>query len=104
MTQNSLDYACRHNRFEIQKAPFPDISCSKNWFRDVLYPQDTHAPTVAIDYETHRKAIQRMKDRLGLVTNKSTHLWRGSGAKMAELGGALGEDVVEATWSPETPG
>lgn len=80
------------SRWHIKNEPFPDMISSRSWFDIKLVP-GRGGSTTEITYQTHLKCFKECFAALNINTKKITHINRGSGARMAELGGASEADI-----------
>jgi hypothetical protein len=67
--------------------PFPDFTTSEQWYPVKLFKTGKD-PTKEMSYKVHRDDIASALDHIGLRSRAKTHVGRGSGARMADLGGA----------------
>jgi len=83
-------------------AQFPDFTSNETWYDIKLFPSPESART-SINYGTQNKAYKEAYKRIGIVSTKTTHLMRATGARMAELGGATEDDIMRSgRWNQST--
>ncbi|KAH9133191.1 hypothetical protein AeRB84_020676, partial [Aphanomyces euteiches] len=74
-------------RWHVESEEFPSFEKSAHWFGIKVLRSGDDA-TKEVSYNVHRKAIAAALASAGLNSRAKTHIGRGSGARMAELGGA----------------
>jgi hypothetical protein len=74
-------------RWHLEGEPFPTFENSRSWY-DIKLLKSGRDRTKPISYTTHLQAISSAFEAVGLQSRAKTHVGRGSGARMAELGGA----------------
>lgn len=74
-------------RWQVEGEPFPDFKSSETWY-PVKLLKTGKDPTKEMSYKVHRDAIASALQHIGLRSRAKTHVGRGSGARMADLGGA----------------
>lgn len=74
---------------------FPRMDDSEQWYRIWLFPGKSKEGKSAISSDAHAKATKSLLEDAGVRqhSKKVTHIFRGSGARMAELGGASETDI-----------
>ena len=82
-------------KYGPQETPFLDFTNSANWFDHNLLPARGNAMK-ELGYETHRAGVKQALRNVGLNTKAVNHIGRGSGARMAELGGASQDGIRRA--------
>ncbi|OWZ02399.1 hypothetical protein PHMEG_00026051 [Phytophthora megakarya] len=93
--RNKLVQICPHGlldfylfwRWHVEGEPFPDFTRSENWYPIKLLKTGKD-PTKEMSYKVHHDAIAAALQHIGLRGRAKTHVGRGSGARMADLGGA----------------
>jgi hypothetical protein len=78
--------------WHLDLVPAPNLTTSRNWFDLKLIPGRS-GPSTEITYQTHLNGIRDCFSALGISAKAKTHVGRGSGARMAELGGADEADI-----------
>ncbi|GAA5919811.1 hypothetical protein JCM5296_002035, partial [Sporobolomyces johnsonii] len=82
-------------RFPPHDTAFPSFAASRDWF-DLKVLLSSAGPTEAVEYGTFLAAVNKELKALGLETKAKTHIFRGSGSRMADLGGAAKADIRQA--------
>jgi Centromere DNA-binding protein complex CBF3 subunit, domain 2 len=81
-------FTCWHLDVECQ----PSLATSQEWF-NIKFAPGRRGLTKEITYNSHLKAVKQCLGSLRMSSAAKTHIGRGSGAWMAELGGASEGDI-----------
>ena len=81
-------FTCWHLDLECH----PSLATSQEWF-NIKFTPGRRGPTKVITYNSHLKAMKQCLGSLRMSTAAKTHIGRGSGAQMAELGGSSEGDI-----------
>jgi hypothetical protein len=77
------------------------LAASRDWF-DLKLLRSDKDPTVAIKYDSFLSAVRNRLEAIGLNTRAQTHIFRGFGARMADLGGASHDQIrSHGRWNNE---
>jgi hypothetical protein len=79
-------------RFHIDNEEFPDFSSSNSWYDTFLLRNDTN-PNQELSYRAHNAFISECMRECNIATKSKTHATRGSGARLADLGGASDSQI-----------
>ena len=79
-------------RYYVEGEPWPCFDKSQDWF-NIKFLKSGKDPTKALDYRTHKSSIDCAFKEIGILSKAKTHAARGSGARMAELGGASEDHI-----------
>ncbi|KAL3694617.1 hypothetical protein R1sor_008268 [Riccia sorocarpa] len=83
-------------RWHMEAEPFPSFEKSSDWYSIKLLKSGVDL-SKELDYRVHKDNIKSVFTAIGLKTKAKTHVGRGSGARMAELGGAKHLSLVMGT-------
>ena len=78
--------------WHLDLVPPPDITSSRQWY-DLKLIHGRKGPSSEITFQTHLNGIEDCLTSLEITTKAKTHIGRGSGARMAELGGVKEADI-----------
>ncbi|ETI55557.1 hypothetical protein F443_01771 [Phytophthora nicotianae P1569] len=74
-------------RWHVDGEAFPDFTSSDRWYPLKLLKTGKD-PKKTMSYKVHREAITAALNHVGIRSKAKTHVGRGSGSRMADLGGA----------------
>ncbi|ETP08742.1 hypothetical protein F441_15343 [Phytophthora nicotianae CJ01A1] len=74
-------------RWHVDGEKFPDFTSSSCWY-DLKLLKTGKDPTKPMSYKVHHDAISSALKYAGIRSKAKTHVGRGSGSRMADLGGA----------------
>ena len=81
-------FTCWHLDLECQ----PYLATSQEWF-NLQFAPVRRGPAKEITYNSHLEAMKKCLGSLQMSSAAKTHIGRGSGARMAERGGATEGDI-----------
>ena len=81
-------------RWHLSGESFPCFDSNKDWY-DIKVIQGKGKLTDEISYSAHRQGIKEGIQFAKIGSSKITHIMRGSGARMAEIGGALPHEIMK---------
>ncbi|KAG1036677.1 hypothetical protein G6F43_013007 [Rhizopus delemar] len=73
--------------YHVECRSFPDFTTSRNWYHTKLLQSDPHDPTKQWSYASHYAAMESALKACNMSSTKKTHMARGAGARMCDLGG-----------------
>ncbi|KAL3702058.1 hypothetical protein R1sor_020080 [Riccia sorocarpa] len=89
-------------RWHMQGEDFPSFARSSDWYNIKLLKSGTNL-CKEVDYRVHKESIESAFAAIGLKSKAKTHVGRGSGARMAELGGASEAQIRRlGRWNHQT--
>ncbi|KAL3676502.1 hypothetical protein R1sor_026450 [Riccia sorocarpa] len=83
-------------RWHMEAEPFPSFEKSSDWYDIKIFKSGVDL-SKELDYRAHKDSVKSAFAAVGLKTKAKTHVGRGSGARMAELGGAKHLSLTMAT-------
>ncbi|KAL3691191.1 hypothetical protein R1sor_004842 [Riccia sorocarpa] len=90
-------------RWYTEHEPFPSFRRSSDWYNIKLLKSGSNLHK-EMDYPVHKESVKNAFEAIGLNTKAKTHVGRGFGARMVELGGAKPISVMHQDLSSKVSG
>ena len=80
-------------RWHVEAEPFPSFRDSPDWYDIKLLKANPDNLVTSLSYRAHYDAVVKAFKAVGINAKAKTHVTRGSGTRMAEIGGASEDQI-----------